>query len=186
MKLKWILMVPVMLALTVLAFPLAFVLPLFASKGEGWLDNCTRYGYGVFLPKWLDWFQTPDNDLDGDNGWKTEHWQWRFKLPAVLANYVGRLGWIWRNPAYGYGIEIISAPAEGKAEGNLNIGDRPLQEGSCYVDIEDLWQYVLVKKLTSSKALYMNLGWNIKGALSGDRREHIATFAFSPRFVSVD
>ena len=47
--------------LTVLALILAPVLPLFANS-DGW------------LPKWLWWFQTPDNSLDGDQGWITEHW----------------------------------------------------------------------------------------------------------------
>ena len=31
-----------------------------------------------FLPRWLWWFQTPDNTLDGDSGWKNEHR--RFKI----------------------------------------------------------------------------------------------------------
>ena len=186
MRLKWTLMVPVMLALTVLAFPLAFALPFFAQKRDGWLDNATRYGEGYFLPKWLNWFQTPDNDLDGDQGWREEHMQWRFKLPAALATYAGRVGWIWRNPAYGFGIERVGAPAIGKVEGNLSINDRPFVEGHCSIEIQDLWQYVLVKRLTSGKALYMNLGWNIKGALEGNPRVHIATFAFSPRVVSVE
>lgn len=50
------------LAMEVIAVPAAFVLPFFANK-EGW------------LPRWLWWFQTPDNSLNGDQGWQTQHWQ---------------------------------------------------------------------------------------------------------------
>ena len=63
--LKWLLMVPVSLLVTVACVLFAPVIVLFASP-MGW------------LPNWLWWFQTPDNSLDGDEGWKKEHWQWRF------------------------------------------------------------------------------------------------------------
>lgn len=160
--LKWALMAPVMLLVTVLTLPLAFVLPFFAQRRPGTLDNSTRYGFGWFLPGWLSWFQTPDNDLDGDQGWREEHWQWRFRLPAVLATYVGRVGWLWRNPGYGFGWEWVDAPVTG-------IADAP------FVRIDDLWQLTVWGGR-------LNIGWNIRGALSGQRRMHIASYALSIRF----
>lgn len=160
---KWALMAPVMLLVTVLTLPLAFVLPFFVVNRAGSLDNSTRYGFGWYLPDWLSWFQTPDNDIDGDQGWREEHWQWRFRLPAVLATYVGRVGWLWRNPGYGFGWEWVDAPVTG-------VVDAP------FVRIDNLWQLTLWGGR-------LNIGWNIRGALSGPRRMHIASFALSIRFT---
>lgn len=186
---RWALMMPVMLALTVLTFPLAFVLPLFATERQGVTDNSTSWGWGYWLPSWLSWFQTPDNGLDGDYGWKTEHWQWRFKLPKGLCQYVGMVGWLWRNPAYGFGVERVPVPQAailtGLVSGNPDVNDSPLVEGSFYVEMAGLWQYVYVKRITATHCIYLNLGWNIKGALEGPQRVHIASFAFSPRIAKV-
>ena len=149
--LKWLAMVPVMLLVTALTFPLAFVLPFFATEQEGPLNNGNEYGLGPRLPKWLSWFQTPDNSLDGDNGWKTEHWQWRFRLPAPLCTYVN---------------------------------DSPGVEGYCLVHAGGLFQLVWVKRIGSSKCIYANLGWNIKGLINDPRNRYTATFAFSPRIAT--
>lgn len=166
--LKYILMVPLSLLLTIVAFPLALFLPLFAQ--DGW------------LPKWLFWFQTPDNSLDGDDGWKTEHWQWRYRLPSSLATYIGRVGWLLRNPAYGYGcVRITGNPIQATYTGNKSVNDSPGVEGTCTVHAGGLFQFVWVKRITSAKCIYCNFGWNIKGTIDGNETEHLSTFAFSPR-----
>ena len=138
---KWLALLPVMLVLTALAFPLAFVLPAFAELREGSLDNATRWGKGWYLPSWLNWFQTPDNSLDGDNGWRTEHWQWRYRLRADLCTYVGRVGWLWRNPGYGVGlVKFDSAtPITATFTGNQAVNDSPGVEGTCHVYAGGLW-----------------------------------------------
>lgn len=45
---------PINLFVTAIAWIISPVLPLFASS-DGW------------LPRWLWWFQTPDNSIDGDH-----------------------------------------------------------------------------------------------------------------------
>ena len=181
--LKWLIMVPVMLALTVLTFPLAFVLPFFAVYREGWHDNGNIYGYGWYLPEWLNWFQTPDNSLDGDYGWQHEHWQWRFRLPPRISTYVGRLGWLWRNPGYGFGVVRFDSavPVVATYTGNPAVNDSPGVEGWCLVHAGGFFQLVWVKRIGSSKCIYCNLGWNIKGLINDPRNKYLATFAFSPR-----
>jgi hypothetical protein len=62
----WIVLVPINLIVTLLNIILSPVLPVFATEQEGRLDNNSRWGMGPRLPKWLSWFQTPDNSLDGD------------------------------------------------------------------------------------------------------------------------
>lgn len=183
MYLKWLVMVPVMLIVTVLTFPLAFVLPFFVQYREGRLDNNTKKGMGWYLIPQLNWFQTPDNSIDGDEGWRTEHWQWRFKLPTVLATYVGRIGWLWRNPGYGFGVVYLQDfehNIEATYTGNPQVNDSPGVEGYCLVKARNLFQLVWVKRISANKCIYCNFGWNIKGLLGGEK-EHTATFAFSPR-----
>jgi hypothetical protein len=181
--LKWLLLLPVMIAVTILTFPLAFILPLFAQYQEGRLDNNTQYGWGWYLPSWLNWFQTPDNSLDGDEGWRVNHWQWRFKLPTKLATYVGRIGWLWRNPGYGVGVEFIDSPVPVTATytGNKNVNDSPGVEGYCFVKGAGLFQLVWVKKISDTKCIYCNFGWGIKGLIDGPETKYKATYAFSPR-----
>lgn len=166
--LKWALMVPVSVLVTIVGFIIAPVLPLFAKNG--------------WLPKLLSWFQTPDNSLYGDDGWKYEHWQWRYKLPTWLATYVGMVGWLWRNPAYGYGcVHMVGDPIIATFTGNEQVNDDPLSEGSILVHSQNLFQFVWCKRITSTKCLYFVFGWNIKGLIHGVEYKHIATFAFSPR-----
>lgn len=180
--LKWALMVPLSLLVTVLTFLLAFVLPFFAKDRPGLINNGTDSDFGPRLPDWLSWFQTPDNDLNGDNGWKTEHWQWRFKLPSRLCSYVGMLGWLWRNPGYGFGVVfMVGNPILASLSGNPHINDNPGVEGSCLVHSQGLFQWVWVKRISEGKCLYFNFGWNIKGLVDGTEYKHTATFSFSPR-----
>lgn len=166
--LKWALMVPVSVLATVIGFLIAPILPFFAKNG--------------WLPKWLSWFQTPDNSLYGDDGWKTEHWMWRYKLPAGLATYVGMVGWLWRNPAYGFGcVYMTGDPIIATFIGNEQVNDDPLFEGSILVRSQNLFQFVWCKKITATKCLYFVFGWNIKGLINDCATKHIATYAFSPR-----
>ncbi len=168
MYLKWALMVPVSLLISLVCKILAPILPLFSKNG--------------WLPSWLSWFQTPDNSLYGDDGWKYEHWQWRYKLPIFLATYIGIVGWLWRNPGYGYGcVYMVGDPITATFTGNDKVNDKPLSEGSIVVHSQNLFQFVWCKKISSALCLYFVFGWNIKGLINSHETKHIATYAFSPR-----
>ena len=54
------------------------------------------------LPKYLAWFQTPDNPAIGDGSFQEKQMPWTKKLPARLSRYFLAMGWALRNPAYGY------------------------------------------------------------------------------------
>lgn len=155
MYLRWLLLLILDVTATVLSYPLAPFVVLFAS-GNGW------------LPRWLWWFQTPDNPLDGDDGWKHENWLWRYKLPAPLARYVGRVGWLWRNSVYGFAINVIGAKTRGtdvlQVHGDLAVHDT--LTGSTF---RVLWrngrpiyfQYYLTKKWSSKRYVRVNIGWKL-------------------------
>lgn len=163
-------MLPLSIIMTLVGFVIAPILPFFAK--DGW------------LPSWLSWFQTPDNSLDGDDGWKTEHWLWRYKLPEAICSYVGRVGWLWRNPTYGYGLVILENPTEPTYIGNPKVNDNPGVEGSCLVTGNGLFQFVFVKKISDTKCFYLNCGWNIKGLIGNLEPKHLATYVISPRITS--
>ena len=184
--LKWLCLVPVMILVTLATYVLAPVLPLFAQDRLGFLDNATRYGRGAYLPTWLSWFQTFDNSLDGDEGWRIEHAQWRFKLPQALAVYVGRIGWLWRNPGYGFGLVQITQQdcISFLCSGDPSVSDSPLHEGHFTISTARYWQLRYVKRLTATKCLYLNLGWNITGALLSGKAQ-TCSFAFSPRLATI-
>lgn len=181
---KWALQVPLMLLLVVATYILAPVLVLLGETRDGYSDNNTTRTSGVYLPDWLSLFQMPDNSLDGDEGWRTEHWQWRFKLPTILAVYVGRVGWLWRNPGYGFGLITIDGDSYTE-RGNRKVSDSPFEPGCYYIATDKYWQFKYIKQVTETKCFYMNLGWNIQGALLEPKGKQTCTFAFSPRPATI-
>lgn len=165
---------------TVLTFPLAFVIVLFKENKEGWLNNGTAWGNGPRLFKWLSWFQTPDNSLDGDHGWEEKH----------SHSWWSRVQWLWRNPFYGFAVKYLHG-----TDGMSYVGDLECDEsnpGYLLVTGKGLFQWVYFKKI-KSKTLYLNFGWNIRAlvdpAYINDPNnaafiaDYPATFAFSPRLV---
>lgn len=115
------------------------VVALFATKnanGEYW------------LPKYLWYFQTPDNPLNGDRGFKNEH-RWFLNDKDVDSNkfkvYANHVLWLYRNCMYGFAISVLGCTIK---EGSIYsvsgfrydvvnpnsadleaVGNRPLVEG---------------------------------------------------------
>lgn len=164
------------------------IIAIFVVKRNGYLDNNTKYGQGYYLVNWLSWFQTPDNSIDGDEGWRIEHWQWRFKLPSFLATYVGRIGWLWRNTAYGYGlISTANLLNQDISEnGNTEISFGKSVEGSFTIICGDYFQKRKVVNYFGI-GVYTNTGWNIQGTVNEIKNKSTisgrhCTFACSIRF----
>ena len=168
---------------TILTFPLALLIVLFAKDEMGWVNNATAKAIGPRLPKWLNWFQTWDNSLDGDAGFVAAH----------KPSWWSKVQWLWRNPFYGFAVVEFDG-----STGMSYLGDLATNEthyGYILVTGHGLFQWVYTRKL-GSKTLYINLGWNIKALIDPafitpdqwhDNTEVIknyhATFAFSPRIV---
>lgn len=154
---RWLSYLLPWLVINLLAYPAAFVAPLCANK-DGW------------LPDWLWWFQTPDNPLDGDAGWKNEHWQWRYDLPTWLATYIGRVGWLLRNPAYGFEMDgplsayPITASLPVSFTGNPDIKNRNNAiAGTLTVKVGPWWCWKRVTKpLFGDTCLMLEFGWKLQ------------------------
>jgi len=169
---------------TVLTFPLAFILAILKSNQDGWLNNGTAWGTGPRLYKWLSWFQTPDNSLDGDA---------TFEQRFPEKNWWSKVHWLWRNPFYGFAVKTFDGSSGMSYSGDLHCDET--HPGHLLVKGHGLFQYVLFKPIFG-KTLYLNLGWNIRALVdpafitpdqwhnnSALIANYPATFAFSPRLV---
>lgn len=174
--LLYIIMVPLNLLVTVLCVILSPILPIFATQQEGWLDNAGRYGIGPRLPKWLSWFQTWDNSLDGDYAFEKNN----------PPSYLSKIKWLIRNPGYGFGVRTLNAPYTTSYKGDPTIKDNDnAKAGWLFVKANGLFQFVYIKRISSTdRCFYANLGWNIRALVDPNvshGETYIATFAFSPR-----
>ena len=172
----YLLLVPVSLILTLIAIILAPVLPLLASNQEGWLDNHAKWGYGLRLPTWLSWFQTPDNSLDGDATFE--------RINGI--SYWAKVKWLWRNPCYAFAIRYLSNPYYTQVSGDKTIKDNDnAKAGWCLVHANGLFQFTVVAPIGFSRCIYINLGWNVRGLVDDNVQPkpdpYQATFVFSPR-----
>lgn len=99
--LRYVLYLPINLAVTALVFVLAPVvaLPIFVREGED--------GREWYVP-WLAWASTHDTPVDTYAYGRVGRTHWllkRFKVEPGSVNpgwlrYMNRLLWLWRNPAY--------------------------------------------------------------------------------------
>lgn len=162
---KWALLVPVDYATAIIGRLFAPFVVLFATKDD-------------HLPKWLSWFDTPDNPLSGDGGWKTEHMQWRFKFPPMIARYLGRVGWLWRNNMYGFDIDVMGAKVLATdtlvVTGDIATSDRPGHSGSVtrklYRDGKLIyWQWYFIHIYAPGRCVRVNLGWKLWGVNGSDK-----------------
>jgi hypothetical protein len=172
----YILLVPISLILTLLAVILAPILPVFARDRMGGCDNNARQCIGPRLPRWMNWFMTPDNSLDGDFAF--EH----LNPPS----YWSRVKWLWRNPAYSFGLRYLSAPFNTTQSGDPTIRDNDnARAGWLKVHANGLFQIVWIRPIGFRRCLYVNLGWNIRALVDTNinpkPNPYEATFVFSPR-----
>ena len=174
---KYILLVPISLVLTLLAVIIAPILPVFRQNAYGWCDNHGHEGFGPRLPSWLNWFMTPDNDLFGDATFQS------INPPS----YWSMVKWLWRNPAYSFALRNLCVPYTTAVKGDKTIKDNDnAKEGWCLVHANGLFQFTCVKRIfSSSRCIYVNLGWNIRGLVDDNVMPKPltwqATFVFSPR-----
>lgn len=158
-RLRYVVYLLANFAFDVFATLIAPILPLFAKPAWGNSDNNNARLYEPRLPKWLSWFQTPDNSLYGDKGWQTIHY------PAYKS-YLGQVLWLVRNSAYGLIYGPLSARFEHvaciRSIGNPRL-DRhnPDHVGQTFLAwYKEYFQYMKIGKLPLvNRSIYVNFGW---------------------------
>lgn len=150
MYLRWLCLAVIGVAFTLLAVLAAPVLPIFV-RDDG------------YLPRWLRWFQTPDNPAWGDAQFHREQMAW------TQSAYLRTVFWLWRNPAYGFDFEVLGARVpQGyryACRGDERVSNLPLHEGLVIRRMNEYWQLYYVKAWTTTRCLRINLGWKLWGDL---------------------
>ena len=153
--LKWVLLMAPSFFMAVVGRLLAPFLPFFVDET----------GY---LPKWLWWFQTPDNPIDGDRG----HWK-RWPGTTSLRTYIRRVAWLLRNVCYGFDESVCGVhmlPTDVLTEiGETNASDKKGISGSCWRTLHRdgkliafHWYYVKHYQWWHIKAcVRISLGWKL-------------------------
>ena len=172
----YLLLVSISLLITLLAILLAPLMVLFNVEKDWWCDNHAYRAMGPVLPSWLNWFNTPDNTLDGDATFED--------LNGI--GYKQKVKWLWRNPAYSFALKYITAPYTTTVNGDPTIKDNDnAKAGWCLVRSNGLFQFRWVKPIGFSRCLYCNFGWNIMGLADPNVNpkpdQWQSTFVFSPR-----
>lgn len=139
---KYLILLPLSWLFSLLALLLAPILPIFAEPRMGKVNNADKEAIGPRLPKWLSWFDTPDNSLYGDQGHE-ERWKYAH-------SYLQMVVWLFRNPAYGFewnGPLAANIKPEDVVEvsGNpwIKNRDNPVA-GWYFCTVGDFWNYKLI------------------------------------------
>lgn len=167
---KYISLLAAELLAKVINYPLAPVAVLFASE-DGW------------LPKWLSYLGTPDNSLDGDEGWKTEHRQFKVE-DSKFKQWVNRTAWLYRNSMYGFSQSVLGVTIQPgftySVSGDELVSNRPLHNGLVNRKLvsggKEYWQWYYVRAWSDTKCIRINFGWKLWGDLHTGKQ---CAFVFS-------
>jgi hypothetical protein len=171
----WFILLPISILFELLAKILAPVLPLFATPRLGPAFNNNSQEEAPRLPTWLSWFDTPDNSLYGDRGWREEH------CTKYWNTYLGMVLWLLRNSGVGFGRTVLAKKLKRKDisyEGEPRVShDGPF--GYFYANTPSgFWQ---LKKtfVIKKKVLQFNLGWQINTMIEQDLDESLCFYKMS-------
>lgn len=138
-----------------------------------------------WLPDWLSWFQTPDNSLDGDKGWKTSNRPYLVE-DSKFKRWWNRTRWLLRNSTYGFAIDVLGAKLLSTdvvvVRGNPKVSNRPLVQGLVVRTVRrngklKYFQWYYVKAWSSTKCIRINIGWKLWGNRPSGQ------LVFSPSFT---
>ena len=108
------------------------------------------------LPRWLKWYETPDNPCWGDYGWKYNH--------PNYSPYMLCVTWFIRNPGQGFDqVSQIKVGADTpiKVRGNLNINDMvPMVGGWFLLTGGGVFQFSAIFPVPGG-TIDIGLGWRL-------------------------
>lgn len=170
---RWLICLSALFVMSLIALVVTPLLPALARPRLGPINNNSGEAVEPRLPRWLSWFDTPDNSLLGDKAWKACH----------NGGYVAQMMWLYRNSLYGFKWGPLAAPM---SEPRIIKGDPSINRnnghfGTMTIQMGSFWQWKCVKKIGQSEHCWMiNLGWMLD-----DASQKRALFMFSPRCVKI-
>lgn len=126
------------------------------------------------LPNAMRWFETHDNDLDGDAGWKNEHLVSLNSSAYGAKRWLKRVLWLYRNRAYRFSYDVTGVTVglcRVHVIGDPTIQNRPVgKSGWFYCEVFShkfvpvAWCYMFVWQIPflPSRCVRVYLGWKIK------------------------
>lgn len=161
---RWLTLLTADVVMFALSWCLAPVLPAFARNAH--------------LPKWLHWFDTPDNTLDGDEGFVTLHAPFKGRGVRGWRRYINRVVWLIRNPGYGFSYSVLGAtilltprvisgnPFVSDSR-NITIGRPHGLSGHVLLRSGGFFEFYYVRQYgNSGKCLRLRFGWKMLGFLN--------------------
>lgn len=156
--LEWVLKGFLSVPVNILAKALCWLFPFFVE------EETKR------LPKWLDWFMTPNTNADGDPAHQKRH-----PGTSWWATYKRRTAWFWRNSAYGFDRQVVGHEVYQEDKmvvyGNPDANRRPFIPGRCLrllytSDVKPkVWFYYFCLPwpfgLFKTKCIRGSLGWKL-------------------------
>lgn len=147
---RWLLYLPLNLLMGLVVIPLAPIAVAFFSTPDKRL--LTRF-------KWLE---TLDNDLTGDEGWRSEH-----LIGSNPLSWLNRTRWLWRNGGHAVNYGLLGCDDIGTRQIKPNYWENP----------KGRWLYRRYFRLTEKWSFELFAGWALLGGQHGRCK-----FVFSPRF----
>ncbi|MEN6630000.1 MAG: hypothetical protein ABFC42_10170 [Sulfuricella sp.] len=172
---RYFVLLPLALAFEVVAKLSCWWLPLFAELRNGPALNNNAEEVGPRLPRWLAWFDTPDNSLWGDTGWRTEH------CPDHWDDYLGMVLWLWRNSACGFSRSVLAARVlafEIDHYGDPYVSHNGPHYGAFYASDGLHFQFKAAFPLAGLR-LQINLGWQMDTMVKNGAAEDLCHYKFS-------
>lgn len=166
---RWRTLYAVNLLFTIFALMTCWLWPVFAELELGPTDNGNSIAIGPRLPEFLSWLMTPDNSLLGDNGHKA---RW-----AGRSRYLQMTAWLFRNPAYGFGITVCGAKITPDmpvtVSGNPHIKNRDNGVAGEYVcTVGPYWNHKRITDNGDGTCSMLETGWKLQD------------YAKNPQYVS--
>ena len=171
--LKWILILPLDILTTLLAYLIAPILALFAD-GEG---DVTLHKYNP-LRLWL----THDNPIEGDEA-HYERWaDWTSKHGL----FVQRVAWLWRNKAYGWSYYVWSVKV--KPEDQMKVGGNPDvnygdPHGKFWAVHKKGWMLYATGNSLFGRYWRIYIGWKIRSPAKKRLRGEVQTEDYVGQYV---
>lgn len=162
---RWLFLLIADTAMFLAAWVLAPILPAFAIGRD-------------HLPRWLAWFDTPDNPLDGDLGYVMLHAPFKGYGVTGIKRYINRVWWLVRNPGYGFSYTMLGARIDSlplvvsgdpyvSDSPNLTIGRMRGFSGHVLLRSGTAFEFYLVRQYgQSGRCFRLRLGWKMLGFLN--------------------
>ena len=146
-----------------------------------------------YLPKWLNWFQTFDSSLDQPEEWVAKNWPWLVyrawdtPLEHSIIRYVRRVFWLYRNSGYTFALDVVGYDLRSVNDllqyGNPAVNNNSPGVAGWYFSYDSTrsiftrgWCLYTALRYTntSSRCFQVYLGWKLKGAGTGPKRQMLA------------